>query len=81
MKPDFLSIDIEGLDLSILKSLDFQSYRPKVIYVECVEFSTDHRGGKNKELVDFLLTKGYFIFGDTYINTIFCDTASFKSNQ
>jgi FkbM family methyltransferase len=31
--PDFLSIDVEGLDLAILKTLDFQRFRPKVLCV------------------------------------------------
>lgn len=33
--PDFLSIDIEGMDLPVLKSADFTENRPKIICVEC----------------------------------------------
>lgn len=36
---DFLSIDVEGLDLQILEAIDFSSYRPSLI---CVEFNTEH---------------------------------------
>jgi hypothetical protein len=35
-KIDFLSVDVEGLDLEILNSIDFDRYRPRVI---CVEFN------------------------------------------
>jgi len=31
---DLLSIDVEGLDLAILESLDFERYRPRLICVE-----------------------------------------------
>lgn len=31
---DFLSIDVEGLDVAVLKSNDFHKYRPKVILIE-----------------------------------------------
>ena len=32
--PDFLSIDIESLDLAVLRTLDFSRFRPKVICTE-----------------------------------------------
>jgi FkbM family methyltransferase len=35
--PDFLTIDVEGFDQRILKSMDFSRFRPKVICVETVE--------------------------------------------
>ena len=31
--PDFLSIDIESLDLAVLKTLDFTRFRPKVMWL------------------------------------------------
>ena len=33
-KIDFLNIDVEGADYEALKSLDFNTYRPKVICIE-----------------------------------------------
>lgn len=35
---DFISIDTEGVDLPILKSIDFQRFRPKMI---CIEATAD----------------------------------------
>ncbi len=68
--PDFLSIDVEGLDLSILKTLDFGKYRPKVI---CAE-TANPRGDKMEPAVaDFLREKGYSVRGMTFPNTIFVD--------
>ncbi len=39
--PNFLSIDTEGLDLGILKTMDFDRYRPDVICVETLEVGGD----------------------------------------
>lgn len=68
--PDFLSIDVEGLDLAILKTLDFERFRPKVICVETVITGTMRH---NPETPEFLATKGYIVSGGTYPNTVLLD--------
>lgn len=69
--PDFLSIDIEGLDLKVLQSLDFEKYQVKVICVETCVYSENHIRKKDFSIAEFLLSRGYEIYADTYINTIF----------
>lgn len=69
--PDFLSLDIEGLDLDVLKSLDFAKYPIPVICVETCEFSMTHIRPKFNGIKDYMLTQNYEIYADTYINTIF----------
>ena len=69
--PDFLSLDAEGLDFDILKTIDYEKTAPKVICVETIEYSRDMSGRKEKEIIDFLVSQGYRIFADTYVNTIF----------
>lgn len=69
--PDFLSLDAEGLDEEILKSIDYEKSYPKVICVETVEYSIDTTGHKETGIIDFLKEKKYRIFADTYVNTIF----------
>jgi FkbM family methyltransferase len=66
-----LSIDVEGLDFDILKSIDFTTWMPGVICIETVEFSTDLTGEKRTEIFDFLYSKNYRLYADTYINSIF----------
>jgi hypothetical protein len=39
--PDFLSVDTEGMDLEILRSLAFDRSRPAVVCVETLVFGTD----------------------------------------
>lgn len=69
--PDLLSIDIEGLDLDVLKSLDFNRFPIPVICVETCIYSENHIRPKNPAIAEYLISKGYEIYADTYINTIF----------
>jgi FkbM family methyltransferase len=69
--PHLLSIDIEGLDLSVLQSLDFVKYPIPVICVETCTYSETHIRPKDYQIQEFLFSKGYDIYADTYINTIF----------
>ncbi len=69
--PDFLSLDVEGLDETILRSINYDENFPIVICVETISFSENGNGIKNKSIVEFLEGKGYLVYADTYINTIF----------
>lgn len=76
--PDLISIDVEGIDLQILKSLDFSKYRPFALCVETITYSENRTEQKIMEILDFVTSKGYFIYADTHINTIFVDEKKFK---
>ena len=66
-----LSLDVEGLDEQILKSINYKNYSPKVICVETISFSTKGRGVKNDGMIQFLKENGYMVYADTNINTLF----------
>jgi FkbM family methyltransferase len=68
--PDLLSIDIEGMDLPVLRTLDFERHRPGVIIAETIRRGSP---GVNLELLKFLSSKRYFVRGGSAINTIFVD--------
>ena len=68
--PDLLSIDIEGMDLAVLKSLDWKSYRPRVICVETLV--TGSRQGDQK-IHEFLLQMNYSLKGSTFVNSVYVD--------
>ena len=72
--PNFVSLDIEGLDLEILESFDFGRWRPEIFCIETAVFS-DKRSDAIKipEIARFMEQQGYFAYADTYINTIFVD--------
>jgi FkbM family methyltransferase len=76
--PNFISLDVEGLDLEILQAIDFERYKPEVICVETVTFSMNMEEEKISSISNFLLDKDYFIFGDTHFNTIFCRKDFYK---
>jgi len=78
--PDFLSIDIEGLDLDVLKSLDFDQFPIPVICVETCTYSEDHIRPKDYSIAEFVISKGYEVYADTYINTIFVNKDWFYKN-
>lgn len=68
--PDFMSLDVEGLDFDILKSIDFDKSSPKVICVEAAEYSPIGAGERRTDLIDFLETKGYYEYANTNLNAI-----------
>jgi FkbM family methyltransferase len=69
--PDFISIDVEGLDLQILQSLDFDSYAPLVLCVETLSYDQYQTEYKREDIISFVKNKGYEIYADTHVNTIF----------
>lgn len=69
--PDFLSIDAEGLELKILKSVNLKMNYPKVICVETLSFSTSGKGKTDSNLIRYLEHQGFMKYADTNINTIF----------
>jgi FkbM family methyltransferase len=69
--PDFMSLDAEGMDYDILRSIDFKQFKPLVICVETVEYTTNGTGTKDAKLINLLKDNGYEPYADTKINTIF----------
>jgi FkbM family methyltransferase len=77
--PNFISLDIEGLDLEVLQSLDFERYKPEVICVETITFGyLSNTEEKIDSISKFMHSKGYFTYADTHINTIYCRVDAFK---
>ena len=74
--PNFVSIDAEGLDFEILKSFDFSVYRPEVFCVETVNYTNDKHQRKRMDSIEFMIEKGYLVYADTYINTLFVNRES-----
>ena len=77
--PELLSIDVEGLDLQVLQTLNYSKFPIPAICVETCAYSENHIKPKNEEITAFLLNNGYFVYGDTYINTIFVNHNWFYS--
>ncbi len=68
--PDFLSIDAEGLDFEILKTIDYKKNSPKIICVEAAEYSPIGAGEKRSDLINFLKNNNYYEYANTNLNAI-----------
>jgi FkbM family methyltransferase len=63
--PSLLSIDTEGFELPILRSIDWKRYRPAVVCVETL--------ASRQAILKLMAGLGYDIRGATFVNTIFVD--------
>lgn len=66
---DILTVDVEGVELAVLRSLDFERYCPKLIVVESHERTIERI--LNDETYRFLLSKGYSLFNWTGPSLLF----------
>ncbi len=72
--PELMNIDIEGMELTVLKMTDFEKFRPMIIICEMIDYSrTLTVGEKNQEILDFMRSVDYEEFAFTGINSIFID--------
>lgn len=68
--PIFLSLDIEGADYRILKTIALEGLRPYIIQIE----PSDHYISTNsQDISSFLGAKGYTLVAKTPVNLIFID--------
>jgi FkbM family methyltransferase len=74
--PDLISIDVEGLNEEIFHTIDFQKYRPKVICMESIAYNAEGIGTKIKSILDKMEKENYFLYADTYLNSIYIDKKS-----
>lgn len=62
---DFLDIDVEGFDLEVLQSNDWEKFRPKIILVES---DADLKTDLQSDITKYLEGKGYGIICKSLIN-------------
>lgn len=79
--PNFISLDVEGLDLQILRTFNFSKYRPEVFCIETLTYTEDKSEKKINEVIDLMISNDYFIYADTYINTIFVSRESWSGRS
>lgn len=68
--PDLVSIDVEGLDLQVLQTLDFARFRPAVF---CVETKVHGVTEQVDPIAVLMAEHGYVVRGGSFVNTIFVD--------
>lgn len=63
----FLTVDVEGFDLQVLRSINWQEFRPRVICVEAWEPNTE----TNTTIHELLTFNGYFEQEKTVLSKIY----------
>lgn len=70
-KFELLSIDVEGLDLQVLKSNDWDEHRPDVVLVEDLQICS--RSRNHSDIYSFLESQGYIFFCSTPTNSFYLE--------
>ncbi len=68
IKIDFLTVDVEGLDLEVLRTNDWSRFRPDFVLAECPGVSAVRLAGQ--PICEFVASHGYEFFAKT-VNTVF----------
>jgi len=69
---DFLSVDVEGFDLEVLRSNDWAHYRPTVVVIECLDMY-QHKCFGDIPVYSFMVSQGYTLWSCTGGNFVFID--------
>ena len=78
--PMLVNIDIEGIELEILKQFDLKRRRPLIFVVETVPYSCDFKIlQKDQDIIHFMETMGYVEYAFTGINSIFVDSKRLRN--
>ena len=67
--PALFSLDVEGMEFAIAKTLDFDKWRPKVFIIETALPSAL----VNEEIVTFMRSKGYLHRAGNLVNSVFVE--------
>ena len=76
---DFMSVDTEGLDLDVLRSNNWEQYRPKLLCIETLDFidlltSIKENSHEKDMITDYLFKKGYKEYFNNGLNTLYIDS-------
>jgi FkbM family methyltransferase len=72
--PEFLSVDVEGLELEVLEGGDWDRYRPRVVCVEAVAYGS-RPGPPEGPVHEFLVEAGYRVAHTTALNRLYVRAA------
>lgn len=77
---DIMDIDVEGLDFEVLKSNNWEKYKPKVILVELGKRESI-RSAMNNEIITFLESKDYVLFLKYNLTAVFLSKEECKKRE
>jgi FkbM family methyltransferase len=71
---DVMSLDTEGYDMEVLKSNDWNKYRPKFIIIETLEYKRTELGRRYDDIfTPYMKSVDYTPVANTVVNTIYQD--------
>ena len=73
---DYFSLDVEGLELEVLRTIPFDKLNIKVLSVEYM-----HGKATKQEYIDFMISKGYRVHSDLRKCNHFCADIVFVKNS
>jgi FkbM family methyltransferase len=79
--PDFVSIDVEGLDEAVVSTIDFNRFRPAAFCIETLTYAENGEGRKKESIFEVFSRHGYFPYADTHVNTIFVDEQRWRQED
>jgi FkbM family methyltransferase len=68
---DFMTVDVEGLDLDVLKSNDWSRFRPACLLVEAIEFKLTKPNAE--PIHSYLERQDYELFAKTFNTLLYLD--------
>ena len=79
---DFLSIDVEGNELNVLKGLNFKKYRPKIISIEFIKpnikefYQHNIKDIQKSNIYKFMISKKYKLINWVHDDLVFISKTS-----
>tara|TARA_B100001769_G_scaffold269816_1_gene260162 strand:- start:345 stop:1091 length:747 start_codon:yes stop_codon:yes gene_type:complete len=79
---DFLSIDVEGNELNVLKGLNFKKYRPKIISIEFIKpnikefYQHNIKDIEKSNIYKFMISKKYKLINWIHDDLVFISKSS-----
>jgi FkbM family methyltransferase len=71
---DVMSLDTEGYDMVVLKSNDWNKYRPRFVVIETLEYKRTELGERYDDTFNaYMKSVGYAPVANTVVNTIYQD--------
>lgn len=74
-----LSIDVEGVDFDVLKSLNLEKYKPKLICIECWESTSGIEAVISGDIYQYLMKYDYHLRAWSGLSAIFASADFIKS--